>query len=144
MAVGVIFDENKMHQTFCRNSKFYIGIKSESYQLVKILKRPLFYDARPFTDVINFQMIIDDAHMEEVSFPITIQRRKMPVLTYREGDTFSDMVTIVTKTFMRYNCLDNLLSSLDQFYPNVRVIIADDTPDALYQSINITQVCFNS
>ena len=108
------------------------------------MKRPLYYDARPFTDVINFQMIMDDDHMEEVSFPITIQRRKMPVLTYRESDTFSDMVTIVTKTFMRYNCLDNLLSSLDQFYPNVRVIIADDTPDDLYQSINITQVCFNS
>ena len=89
-------------------------------------------------------MIIDDDHMEEVSFPITIQRRKMPVLTYREGDTLSDMVTIVTKTFMRYDCLDNLLSSLNQFYPNVRVIIADDTPDELYQSINITQVFFLS
>ena len=135
-----------MHQTFCRNFKIldFFGIKFEIYQLEKILKRPLYYDARPFTDLINFQIIIDDDHMEEVSFPITIKRPKMPVLTYRESDTFSDMVTIVTKTFMRYDCLDNLLSSLDQFYPNVRIIIADDTPDDLFQSINITQVCFTS
>ena len=88
-------------------------------------------------------MIIDDDLKEEVSFPITIQRRKMPVLTYREGDTFSDMVTIVTKTFMRYDCLINLLDSLNQFYPNVRVIIADDTPDDLYQTVNISQVFFS-
>ena len=87
-------------------------------------------------------MIIDDDLKEEVSFPITIQRRKMPVLTYREGETFSDMVTIVTKTFMRYDCLINLLDSLNQFYPNVRVIIADDTPDDLYHTVNITQVWF--
>ena len=106
-------------------------------------KRPLYYDARPFTDVISFQLKSEDDMIEEVSFPITIRRQKMPVLTYRESDALSDLVTIVTKTFMRYDCLVNLLNSLNRFYPNVRVIVADDTPDDLYQSINITQVPFS-
>ena len=110
---------------------------------VKILKRPLYYDARPFTDVISFQLTSENDLIEEVSFPITIRRQKMPVLTYRESDALSDLVTIVTKTFMRYDCLVNLLNSLNRFYPNVRVIVADDTPDDLYQSINITQVPFS-
>ena len=102
--------------------------------------RPLYYDARAFTDVITFQMITDGGPTEEVSFPITVRRPRMPILTFRDGDSFSDMVTIVTKTFMRYDCLENLLNSLNRFYPNVKVIIADDTPEDLYQTINITQV----
>ena len=85
-------------------------------------------------------MITDGGHTEEVSFPITIRRPRMPILTFRDGDSFSDMVTIVTKTFMRYDCLENLLNSLNRFYPNVKVIIADDTPEDLYQTINFTQV----
>ena len=115
-------------------------MNNRSVHIQKFDLRPVYYDARPFTDLIKFEMTTDDGVKEKVSFPVTIRRPRMPILTYREGDSFSDMVTIVTKTFMRYDCLKNLLDSLNIFYPDVKVIIADDTPDDLYQTFNITQV----
>ena len=36
------------------------------------------------------------------------------------------MVTIVTKTFERNRCITNLVESIRKFYPNIRIVIADD------------------
>ena len=49
------------------------------------------------------------------------------------------MVTIVTKTFMRYECLERLLNSIKTFYPKIKMIGADDTPDLKYRKINTTE-----
>ena len=38
------------------------------------------------------------------------------------------MVTIVTKTFQRNDCITRLISSIRKYYPSIRVIIADDNP----------------
>ena len=37
---------------------------------------------------------------------------------------------------MRYKCLKRLLDSISKFYPFVSVIVADDTPSELYESIS--------
>ena len=40
---------------------------------------------------------------------------------------------------MRYDCLRKLLQSALDFYPDIPVVVADDTPDQDYQSINVTE-----
>ena len=60
----------------------------------------------------------------------------MPILATRFTTSFKDSVTIVTKTFIRYKCLERLLDSVDRFYPGVQVIVADDSPDEEYKRID--------
>ena len=40
---------------------------------------------------------------------------------------------------MRYDCLRKLLQSALDYYPDIPVIVADDTPDPEFQSINTTE-----
>ncbi|NWS48010.1 B4GN1 acetylgalactosaminyltransferase, partial [Probosciger aterrimus] len=44
------------------------------------------------------------------------------------GYNVSALVTIATKTFLRYEKLRGLLSSIRRFYPGVTVVVADDSP----------------
>ncbi|XP_029945132.1 beta-1,4 N-acetylgalactosaminyltransferase 2-like [Salarias fasciatus] len=62
----------------------------------------------------------------EVVFPIAIKQPQVPVL-YDMGTDIQSQVTILTKTFLRYPQLKVLLASIQQFYPNITVIIADDS-----------------
>ncbi|XP_058619069.1 beta-1,4 N-acetylgalactosaminyltransferase 1a isoform X2 [Onychostoma macrolepis] len=41
----------------------------------------------------------------------------------------SALVTIATKTFLRYDKLQDLIDSIRQFYPTITIVIADDTED---------------
>ncbi|XP_077471812.1 beta-1,4 N-acetylgalactosaminyltransferase 1a [Stigmatopora argus] len=43
----------------------------------------------------------------------------------KDGD-ISSLVTIVTKTFLRYNHLKNLIRSIRKYYPSMTIVIADD------------------
>lgn len=38
-----------------------------------------------------------------------------------------DDVTLIIKAFERPLCLDRLIKSIDQFYPNIKIIVADDS-----------------
>lgn len=42
-------------------------------------------------------------------------------------NSFKEEVTLIIKTFERYNCLNNLLISIRTYYPELLVIIADDS-----------------
>ncbi|XP_028266987.1 beta-1,4 N-acetylgalactosaminyltransferase 2-like [Parambassis ranga] len=59
-------------------------------------------------------------------FPIAIKQPHVPVL-YDMGTDIASQVTITTKTFLRYAELKVLLSSIRQFYSDVKVIVADDS-----------------
>uniref|UniRef100_A0A8C4QMC1 Glycosyltransferase 2-like domain-containing protein n=1 Tax=Eptatretus burgeri TaxID=7764 RepID=A0A8C4QMC1_EPTBU len=39
----------------------------------------------------------------------------------------SELVTVVTKTFLRYDDLKKLIASIREFYPDIHIIIADDS-----------------
>lgn len=41
----------------------------------------------------------------------------------------STLVTIATKTFLRYEKLKDLIDSIRKFYPTVTIVIADDTKE---------------
>ncbi|XP_008295090.1 beta-1,4 N-acetylgalactosaminyltransferase 1-like [Stegastes partitus] len=45
---------------------------------------------------------------------------------YQEEYNISALVTIATKTFLRYDKLKDLIDSIRQYYPNVTIVIADD------------------
>ncbi|XP_029946291.1 beta-1,4 N-acetylgalactosaminyltransferase 2-like [Salarias fasciatus] len=62
----------------------------------------------------------------EAVFPIAIKQPQVPVL-YHMGTDIRSQVTILTKTFLRYPQLKVLLASIRQFYPDITVIIADDS-----------------
>ncbi|XP_067385902.1 beta-1,4 N-acetylgalactosaminyltransferase 1 isoform X2 [Emydura macquarii macquarii] len=72
-----------------------------------------------------------DGH--QASFTIRIRHAPTPKL-YNPGFPGSDgdynisaMVTIATKTFLRYDKLRTLIASIRRFYPTVPIIIADDS-----------------
>ncbi|KAL2100570.1 hypothetical protein ACEWY4_002331 [Coilia grayii] len=62
----------------------------------------------------------------EAIFPVTIERPSIPVL-YDLGADINSQVTIVTKTFLRYRELKVLIQTIRAKYPDIRIIIADDS-----------------
>ncbi|XP_065108639.1 beta-1,4 N-acetylgalactosaminyltransferase 1-like [Paramisgurnus dabryanus] len=62
----------------------------------------------------------------EAIFPIKITRPSVPVL-YDPGTDINSQVTITTKTFLRYRELNVLINSIRKFYPEIKIIIADDS-----------------
>ncbi|XP_068603827.1 beta-1,4 N-acetylgalactosaminyltransferase 1a [Brachionichthys hirsutus] len=62
-------------------------------------------------------------------FTIKIGHRIVPRLYYTGPQTehnISALVTIATKTFLRYDKLRDLIASVRQYYPSVTIVIADD------------------
>ncbi|XP_068170698.1 beta-1,4 N-acetylgalactosaminyltransferase 1 isoform X1 [Antennarius striatus] len=67
----------------------------------------------------------------EAIFSINIRHGVTPKL-YNTGSKAADynisaLVTIATKTFLRYDKLQDLIDSVRKFYPNVTIVIADDS-----------------
>ena len=42
----------------------------------------------------------------------------------------NERITVIIKTFRRYNCLLQIVNSIRKFYPTVTIIIADDRKDS--------------
>ncbi|CAH1271113.1 B4GALNT2 [Branchiostoma lanceolatum] len=74
-------------------------------------------------DLVNFRYLDHD-----VTIPIRINFRPVPLL-YDPGsdDNIDRKVTVVTKTFLRYFSVRNLIRSIRKFYPTIRIVIADDS-----------------
>ncbi|XP_054639780.1 beta-1,4 N-acetylgalactosaminyltransferase 1 isoform X2 [Dunckerocampus dactyliophorus] len=80
-----------------------------------------------------------EMHMSLSSGVLTKLNRQLQFVTYTNtvfhpsnADTeynISALVTIVTKTFLRYDKLQNLIDSVRKYYPTVTIIIADDNKD---------------
>ncbi|XP_043538080.1 beta-1,4 N-acetylgalactosaminyltransferase 1-like [Chiloscyllium plagiosum] len=69
-----------------------------------------------------------DGH--QAFFVIKIRHATIPKLYSSEdqpGCNISGLVTIATKTFLRYDKLRELISSVRKYYPNVTIVIADDS-----------------
>lgn len=63
-------------------------------------------------------------------FIIKVEHPTIPKLYnsgYQEEYNISALVTIATKTFLRYDKLKDLIDSIRQFYPSVTIVIADDS-----------------
>lgn len=49
------------------------------------------------------------------------------LLTLSHNSDINSQVTIITKTFLRYKELNVLIQSIRKFYPNIKIIVADDS-----------------
>ncbi|XP_063808389.1 beta-1,4 N-acetylgalactosaminyltransferase 1 [Pseudophryne corroboree] len=77
-------------------------------------------------DTVQFQT---DGH--SATFNIKIRHPVVPKLYVTPSSNskynISALVTFATKTFLRYDKLQNLIDSIRKFYPTVTIIIADDS-----------------
>ncbi|XP_056305714.1 beta-1,4 N-acetylgalactosaminyltransferase 1a isoform X2 [Danio aesculapii] len=78
-------------------------------------------------DVVQFK-----AGAFQASFTIKIRHPPMPKF-YNPAPKLeynvNTLVTIATKTFLRYDKLQDLINSIRQFYPTITIVIADDTKE---------------
>ncbi|XP_002733027.1 beta-1,4 N-acetylgalactosaminyltransferase 1-like [Saccoglossus kowalevskii] len=109
------------------NNSGQISMQTENIDQINSALSHLIYTGqqhhirqRDYIDVSmhNFHIVIN----------IVIQRSHVPRL-YDPGpyNNISGKVTIVSKTFERYECVKRLISSVRTFYPNIKIIIADDS-----------------
>jgi len=120
------------------SSSDWMSVGKINQKLKNIKYTVKIYDARRLVDYIKVSIKTSTIFCE-VEFPIEIRIRPLPILSFRQSSKIEDMVTIVTKTFMRYDCLERLLNSIKTFYPKIKMIVADDTPNLEYKKINTTE-----
>ncbi|XP_072105184.1 beta-1,4 N-acetylgalactosaminyltransferase 1-like isoform X3 [Mobula birostris] len=80
---------------------------------------------------------VGQMHLSLSSSQVDNLNRQLQFVTYTNtvfnpntadtGYNISALVTIATKTFLRYDKLRELISSIRKFYPNVTIVIADDS-----------------
>uniref|UniRef100_A0A4W3K626 Beta-1,4 N-acetylgalactosaminyltransferase 2-like n=1 Tax=Callorhinchus milii TaxID=7868 RepID=A0A4W3K626_CALMI len=102
-------------------------ITSPSLDIVNAILKHVTYTSTVYhinsADLVHFQF-----ENHEALFSIAIRQPPMPHLfDPGPGNNINNLVTVTTKTFLRYNKLQILINSIHQFYPNISIIIADDS-----------------
>ncbi|KAK1796640.1 hypothetical protein P4O66_009657, partial [Electrophorus voltai] len=89
-----------------------------------------------YTNTLFHPSTADTVQLEteghQALFTIKIRHGVTPRLYNTGGDAdkeynISTLVTIATKTFLRYNKLQDLIDSIRRYYPTVTIVIADDS-----------------
>ncbi|XP_077991432.1 beta-1,4 N-acetylgalactosaminyltransferase 1-like [Glandiceps talaboti] len=63
-----------------------------------------------------------------INIQIHIRREPFPRLyDVRDDESINKKVTVIAKTFMRYDAVNAMVQSVHKFYPNMTIIIADDS-----------------
>ncbi|KAJ7992189.1 hypothetical protein DPEC_G00275950 [Dallia pectoralis] len=102
-----------------------ITLQSASLSNINVLLGQIAYTSTVYRMRAGDQALIRFEH-HEVRFPIRIQQPSVPVL-YDTGNDINSRVTIATKTFLRYPELNDLISSIRNYYQEIKIIIADDS-----------------
>uniref|UniRef100_A0A8C4YIQ2 Glycosyltransferase 2-like domain-containing protein n=1 Tax=Gopherus evgoodei TaxID=1825980 RepID=A0A8C4YIQ2_9SAUR len=85
-----------------------------------------------YTSVVYQLTAVDMMSFESrdhvAQFPVIIRQPSLPKLIDPGADRkISSLVTITTKTFLRYHKLRRLIKSIRQYYPDIKIIVADDS-----------------
>ncbi|XP_078080586.1 beta-1,4 N-acetylgalactosaminyltransferase 2-like isoform X1 [Mustelus asterias] len=104
-----------------------LTVTSPCLQFINVVLKHITYTSKKYhintVDVVSFQF---EEYTAE--FPIRIRQPPMPRLFDPGQDSnINSLVTITTKTFLRYHKLRVLIDSIRRFYPNMTIIIADDS-----------------
>lgn len=97
---------------------------SVNFVLDNLMYKSTFYD-------INIRDIIEATFMSfSVHIHIHTRRKTLPDL-YDVGPegALADKLTVITKTFERYEAVNRLVESINYFYPDLRIVVADDSED---------------
>ncbi|XP_072417168.1 beta-1,4 N-acetylgalactosaminyltransferase 2-like [Chiloscyllium punctatum] len=110
-----------------------LTITSPSLEIVNsILKHVTYTSIKYQIDAVDLVYFQFEEHT--AVFPVIIRQPQMPRLFDPGPDSnINSLVTIVTKTFLRYHKLRILINSIRNFYPEITIIIADDseTPEKI-------------
>ncbi|XP_047701985.1 beta-1,4 N-acetylgalactosaminyltransferase 2 [Prionailurus viverrinus] len=108
-----------------------LTVSTSNRQLLNFVLQHLTYTStvyqHPRVDVVSLE-----SKSSVARFPVTIRHPVMPRL-YDPGPErkLRDLVTIATKTFLRPHKLMTMLRSVREFYPDLTVIVADDSKEPL-------------
>ncbi|XP_067869164.1 beta-1,4 N-acetylgalactosaminyltransferase 2-like [Heterodontus francisci] len=104
-----------------------LTVTNANLELINTVLKYITYTSKRYhintADTVSFQF---EEHTAE--FPIII--RQPPMLRLFDpglDSNINSLVTITTKTFLRYHKLRILIDSIRSFYPNMTIIIADDS-----------------
>uniref|UniRef100_UPI00398E3975 beta-1,4 N-acetylgalactosaminyltransferase 2-like n=1 Tax=Pristiophorus japonicus TaxID=55135 RepID=UPI00398E3975 len=104
-----------------------LTVTSPSLELINAILKYVTYTSKRYhintADIVSFQF---EEHT--ALFPIIV--RQPPMLRLHDpgpDSNINSLVTITTKTFLRYHKLRILIDSIRRFYPNMTIIIADDS-----------------
>ncbi|XP_038610154.1 beta-1,4 N-acetylgalactosaminyltransferase 2 [Tachyglossus aculeatus] len=101
-------------------------ISTNDLELLNFILQHVTYTSTVFrlsaVDIVSMEL-----GNQVARFPVTIRHPITPIL-YDPGPErkISSLVTVATKTFLRYHKLQILLRSIRDHYPDLRVIVADD------------------
>ncbi|XP_078449399.1 beta-1,4 N-acetylgalactosaminyltransferase 1-like isoform X1 [Lampetra fluviatilis] len=74
------------------------------------------------------EMVQLESGKHRAEIPIVVAHQSLPWLFDPGPDgNISNLVTVVTKTFLRYDKLKGLIASIRRFYPDITIIVADDS-----------------
>ena len=108
--------------------KMSLSIDGENAEMLDAALTCVKYEST--VDVVDeWETIIVRFLGNEMNIHIRIRRKPLPFL-YRTSSVsppIHERVTIVTKTFERYEQVNRLIDSVFKFYPNMSIIIADDS-----------------
>ena len=108
--------------------KMSLSIDGGNAEMLDAALRCVKYEST--VDVVDeWETIIVCFLGNELNIHIRIRRKPLPFL-YRTSSVLPpihERVTIVTKTFERYEQVNRLIDSVFKFYPNMSIIIADDS-----------------
>ncbi|XP_035698234.1 beta-1,4 N-acetylgalactosaminyltransferase 1-like [Branchiostoma floridae] len=74
----------------------------------------------------------DEVHVQVGSYTATVTIRIQHFLMFHlydhgEDKFVKDRVTVITKTYLRYSVLRKLIDSVNQYFPGIKIIVADDS-----------------
>ncbi|XP_069807961.1 beta-1,4 N-acetylgalactosaminyltransferase 2-like [Dendropsophus ebraccatus] len=110
-----------------------LSISTNNTQLLNLILKSITYTSTVY-DIDSLDIVKFTLGDHRAQIPVSIRQPPMPRL-YDPGPEkkIRDLVTITTKTFLRYDKLRTMLKSLRQYYPDIKVIVADDnqTPEKI-------------
>uniref|UniRef100_A0A8D0KN95 Beta-1,4-N-acetyl-galactosaminyltransferase 2 (SID blood group) n=1 Tax=Salvator merianae TaxID=96440 RepID=A0A8D0KN95_SALMN len=122
-----------------RRTKKLLISTSHVKLLNHILGHITYTSTKYLLDVVDMVNLTIGAHC--VKFPVTIRQPVLPKL-FDPGseNSIKNLVTITTKTFLRYHKLRVLIKSIKQYYPDIKLIVADDSNNPeMMQETNVEQ-----
>ncbi|KAM3923742.1 zinc finger protein 281 [Leptodactylus fuscus] len=111
----------------------HLTISTSNIRILNLILKSITYTSTVY-DIDSLDIVKFTLNEHTAQIPISIRQPPMPRLHDPGKERkISDLVTITTKTFLRYDKLRILLKSIRQYYPDMKVIVADDndTPEKI-------------
>ena len=104
--------------------------------LDKLQYKSRYYDARPFRDLVLLKLQFNE-YLEEISFPVQVQRKRMPILTYGRND-FLNFYAFLNKNILKF--LWKIMKSGKEFKDRVTIVTKERNETGQVEGISLNHV----